>query len=67
MGIKHYLAFIVEIDLNYFVIQSEKNGLVSFDPFFDVYKRNILRLDWSSIAVSSLKVFPEILHQGHFF
>ena len=42
LRIEHNLTFIIEIGLYKFVVQSEHDGLIRFDPFFDIDKRQMI-------------------------
>jgi len=63
LSVQHNLAFVVEIDLNQFVVQSEHYCLLGFDPLFNKNKRNTLSFNRSGISSSTLQIFSKILHQ----
>ena len=67
MRVNHYLAFVVEIGLDKFIVESEHDTLVSLHPFFDVNKRKVLRLNRSCLTITRLQVFPKVLHQSYLF
>jgi len=67
LGIKHYLTLIIEVCLYQFVVESEHDALIIFHPFFDINKRQILGFDRSCLTITSLKIFPEVLHQSDLF
>ena len=62
LGVEHNLAFIVEIGLNKFVVQPEHDGLIGFDPFFDIYKGQIILGAMVGLVGGGLQIFSEILH-----
>ena len=63
LGVEHYLALVVEVDLNELVVQSEHYRLLGFHPLLNIDKGNVLGLHGSCLSSTALQIFPEILHQ----
>ncbi len=64
ISIDHDLAFIVEVDLDQFVVESEQDSLIRFDPFFYINEGQRLLLGGHHLSPSTLEVLPKVLHQG---
>ena len=67
LRVEHDLALIVEVSLDQLVVQSEHYTLIIFHPFLDIHKGQVLGFNWGCLTAASLKILPEVLHQGDLF